>query len=234
MDNVIDKIKKLLALAKSSNPHEAANAAARAAELMFEHKIQAADIEIAGQEKRPVEAVGESTLLAGKWREFWKGNLAEALSRSMMCRIYWDGGKLQIIGRRSDIETVSYLFSYLVLEIERMATETWKERSALVAEHGTKWKNAFRWGAVVAIARRLQEQVAATHTRASTGALVLLRKDEAEVEEAIKRLKLRKLSCTGASSRDGYSQGHRAGREMQISGARGAIAGSAKRIAAEA
>src|SRR5215471_21045969 len=98
MDNVIDKIKKLLALSESSNPHEAANAAARAAELMFEHKIQSADLEIAGGGKRPAEAVIETTLHGGKWREFWKGQLADSLARSMGCRVYWHGGHLQIIG----------------------------------------------------------------------------------------------------------------------------------------
>jgi hypothetical protein len=85
--DIVDKVKKLLALSKSSNPNEAAAAAARAAELMFEHKIEAADLEITGGAKRPVEAVTEATLSNGDWREFWKGQLAEAVARSMSCRV---------------------------------------------------------------------------------------------------------------------------------------------------
>jgi uncharacterized protein DUF2786 len=231
MDNVIDKIRKLLALSKSANPHEAANAAARAAELMFEHKIEAADLEIAGHGKRPMEAVTEETLLDGEWRAFWKGTLADGVARSMSCRVYWYGPWMQIIGRKSDVNTVRYLFGFLVLEIERMATEGWTQRSALVAEHGTKWKNAFRWGAVHAIGRRLYEQSVAREAMAHTGALVLVRRDEAAVEDALQRHKLGKpISGTEPSSRDGYSQGERAGREMQMSGAHAAIGGSKDRL----
>jgi hypothetical protein len=228
--DVIDKVKKLLALSKSTNPHEAATAAARAAELMFEHKLEAADLELSGEGKRPVEAVTEATLHQGKWREFWKGNLANAVAQAMGCRVYWLGSHLQIIGRKSDTETVRYLYGFLVLEIERMAAETWRERSAQVREHGTKWKNAFRWGAVHAIAVRLREQGGARAATANAGALVLLRKDEAEVDDAMKRLKLRRLSCTAASSEDGYAEGHRAGRALELSGARGAIEPSKKRV----
>jgi hypothetical protein len=126
---------------------------------------------------------------------------------------------------------VSYLFGFLVLEIERMAAEGWKERRGRVAEHGTKWKNSFRWGAVYAISRRLEEQAAAKQATVNSAALVLLRKDDAEVDAAIDRLKLRKLSGAAPSSADGYREGQRAGREMQMSGAPGAIEASKKRVA---
>lgn len=42
---VLDKVRKLLELAKSANEHEAATAAARAAELMLKHQIEEADLE---------------------------------------------------------------------------------------------------------------------------------------------------------------------------------------------
>ncbi|KKN57368.1 hypothetical protein LCGC14_0562740, partial [marine sediment metagenome] len=38
-EKLIDKVKKLLALSTSANEHEAANAAATAQRIMFEHKI---------------------------------------------------------------------------------------------------------------------------------------------------------------------------------------------------
>ncbi|OCG27981.1 hypothetical protein A9G45_13260 [Gilliamella sp. HK2] len=45
-EKYIDKIKKLLALAKSTNPHEAAIAMQRALKLMKEHDINASDVEL--------------------------------------------------------------------------------------------------------------------------------------------------------------------------------------------
>jgi hypothetical protein len=112
-----------------------------------------------------------------------------------------------------------------------MAAAGWKERSGYVAEHGTKWKNSFRWGAVYAIERRLEEQATAKQSTANSAALVLLRKDDAEVDAALDRLKLRKLSGRAPSSADGYRAGQRAGREMQMSGARGSIEASKQRVA---
>ena len=44
VSKVAEKVRKLLALATSSNVHEAANAAAQAQKLMQEHKLTAADV----------------------------------------------------------------------------------------------------------------------------------------------------------------------------------------------
>ena len=44
-DKLLDRIKRLLRLAESSNVHEAASAAARAQELMSRHRIEAASLE---------------------------------------------------------------------------------------------------------------------------------------------------------------------------------------------
>lgn len=44
---IVDKVQKLLRLAQSSNPHEAANAAACAQELIDRHHLSDAMLEIA-------------------------------------------------------------------------------------------------------------------------------------------------------------------------------------------
>ena len=54
MEKIIERIKKLLELSKSSNEHEAAIAASRAAELMMDHQISEAEIHSSSVRAEPV------------------------------------------------------------------------------------------------------------------------------------------------------------------------------------
>lgn len=231
--DVIDKIRKLLALSTSSNPHEAANAAARAQELMFAHKIESADLEIAGS-KQEAEPVGDHTILSARWREPWKGSLANAIAHSIGCRMYWHGPNIQIVGRRSEVETGRYLFGYLVLEIERLATVGWSLRRGTTSENATVWKNNFRLGAVVTIRERFDAQKRDQEAKArvtSCTALAIVQRDEAAVVAFYKRLDLRgKVRTSSKTSRDGYAAGQVAGGSIEWGGARAAIGGSKQRL----
>ena len=45
LNRIVDRVKKLLALSTSANPHEAALAAAKAQELLFRHNLSMAMVE---------------------------------------------------------------------------------------------------------------------------------------------------------------------------------------------
>lgn len=212
---IVDRIRKLLALATSDNVNEAANAAARAQELMKEHQIEMADISVQTGKEMPREDVKEEVLEGTGSRSKalkWRVQLAGTLARAFNGRIFFYSGtdKIVIIARPSDAQTVRYLLGYLGMEIERLCTKEW---AALIGEYksgeyqglqpprATAWKNSFRDGAVHAITAKLQQKdrpataprpaitAAAESSRAQ--ALVLVRKaDElakVQVEAAMKK-----------------------------------------------
>lgn len=160
-EKAFQQIKKLLKLAKSDNANEAELAAARAQELMLYHQIDAADIDLTeGEAPRPKEEIGRETLDSGKQRRtIWKGRLASAVAKGFGCRMYWQGKHTIIVGRPSDVQTVKYLYDFLVRELERLAADDfmmYKLEGGNV--HGKTWKTNFYDGAVEAIDVRLYEQ----------------------------------------------------------------------------
>ena len=236
-EKIIDKIKKLLALSKSSNEHEAANAAARAAELMAEHQIAEASIRVE-DETHVAEPIQVERIYEARKRIAWKGALAHALADSLGAKMFWSGGDIRIFGRTSAIQTISYMLMYFSAEIERLCRSAWIAESVgddPPISTQTTWKNAFRLGAAGVIAQRLREQAHAEKGRRDhvtavvapsstmSRALVLVRKDEIALEDDYARYRtangFRKTPAIGrVSSCDGYSAGREAGRGVSLGG----------------
>ena len=227
---IADRIRKLLALSHSSNQNEAATAAARAAELMAEHRIHAAMLD--ETEHEPVEARSLDT--AGRVVT-WKGALARGIAHSFGCRTYWSRDffdikvrtHIMVVGRDGDVDAVRYTYLYLCNEIDRLAADGWRELPEIYARCDTprRWKNAFRVGAATAIARRLVEardqsfaraRAPSTATDAKLAALVRIERDEAEVDAFMATLRLRRASARRVSSASGLSAGSTAGRSVDI------------------
>ncbi len=149
---IVDRIRKLLELSKhNTNVNEAASAAALAARLMAQHAIEAADLE-AADPSAAVEGLTHETLYddGGARLPWWRWVLADALCRANGCKGYGQGGgRLGIIGRASNAQTVRYLFGYLVLEIERLCSEIASVECPPGAGSGyaRTWRNSFRLGA---------------------------------------------------------------------------------------
>lgn len=230
-DKILDRIRKLLALARSSNPHEAAAAAARAAELMAQHQLAEASLE------REVEAVGEHELDRCGRKVTWKSMLARGVCLACGCDCYWarpwidgaGGRSLRIIGRAADVDAARYLYAYLVREIERLTRAAWNGRHshAKAMESARAWKNAFRSGAASEIARRLrtarQDALDAARKRAvddaaTSEALVRVDRDAAAVTDYMSRLHLVSARRALVSSATGLYQGTLAGQQVNLGG----------------
>ena len=78
-----EKIKKLLALSKSPNEHEAQSALAKAQQLMAEHKISMAEVEDKEQRKA-YEHLAEVTYSAR--RDPWILRLSQVISKNYCVR----------------------------------------------------------------------------------------------------------------------------------------------------
>jgi hypothetical protein len=129
-ERILAKIRKLQALARSSNEHEAATAAARAAELLAEHQLTEAEL---GEPSAVVDE-GISDTRGGKAPD-WEGQLIKGIAAGTGARIYFERrrrggpwvGAWKAIGTPDQIATARYLLQALRREIERLADAAYTE-----------------------------------------------------------------------------------------------------------
>lgn len=240
----IAKVAKLLRLAQSNNPHEAALAASRAQEIMDRFKLQGGDISLDGEAKpnEPVQHFVHDPLdVDGS--ALWKGRLGVTIAKQNQCKLYKSGGTTCLIGRASDVNAVRYIYAWLVREIDRLAERDCKGCGR------TYWNN-FRHGAVETVCNRLRasakEVVSAVRAEAvakdsaiiGSHALMIVEKSlatiaqqEKEVEDyGREKLNLRKASASRTQFHSGARDaGRRAGGEVRM-GNHGALSGGYKRL----
>ena len=247
-DEALQKAAKLLRLAESQNPHEAALAAARAQELLDKYELDRAAIELDGGAPEPPEEIvdfgrrGDALTapdinpnVVGKT---WPRRLALALARANGCFLYFtSGGKfehgLNLVGRPSDVAKVRYLFQYLTGEVLRLS------RRDCAGSSGS-WTRNYQLGVVDEIATQLRRareaaqdafrREAAGETRALVKvdqaiAVVSQRRDDAEAF-ANELHNFKTARSTVMSFQPGArAAGRAAGREIKLGGARGALSG---------
>jgi len=159
MDNVIDKVKKLLAMAERGTEHEAAIAAAKAQSLLMQHNIDLTHFN-PGDSEAVVE-VREWLLEAMSRRQIWKGNLANAIAETNFCRMWWLGADIKLVGKEHNVQIARHLYSYLVEAIERATQEALtaaRQQGPLDFINARTWANSFRLGCAYRLCSRLREQ----------------------------------------------------------------------------
>lgn len=150
--DLLDRVRKLLALAGSSNVHEAAAAAARAQALVRAHQLEdwlAAEAEL---DADPITDGRDAPLEVARKIRTWKLALAGALADANgLVAWVWDRGDGKAVclaGRARDREAALALWEALVRRIEWLSATAGPGRSRA-------WHEAFRIGAADAIADRL-------------------------------------------------------------------------------
>lgn len=240
-DKILDRVRKLLELAHSDNVNEAGNAAARAQELMSRHNISEAMLTPAGA---PEEQPEEDLLFVAGAYQRWRGSLAVVMGEANQCLVFRTGPALRIVGRPSDVQTVRYLFVYVVREIERLC----KFDADLRGNPGKTWCNNYKHGASNEVARRLRESArearAAMRREADAGdtlgsgtALVLVNNALAKLDargaavEAWRvKLELKKAkSYSSALDETARLAGQRAGKSIDLSNAKGALGSGSRK-----
>ena len=211
---MLDRVRKLLALAGSPNVHEAALAAARAQALIDAHRLQHL---LDAEHEDPVGDDRGHPLESGRRLRKWKSVLAQSLASLNGCIAYTErSGKqkhIVLVGTAADRAAVVALWEWLVRRIE------W-----LSATHGAgrdrRWHQAFRIGAVATITERLR---AGQHDAAATlesAALVQVREGLARRQQRVSEYAERNLNLKpGRGVRvdpDAYREGRAAGRAVVL------------------
>jgi hypothetical protein len=179
-EQIIEKVRKLLALARSDNEHEAAAAAGAAERLLQEHRLSEVDLECAAEPTERAQADTEPLEQLGHALATWKSHLAASLCRlhGCHCAVDWTTGagnkRIRIYGRPSDTASVRYLYAWLTSTIESLAHRHGRGK-------GRTWANSYRIGAAVGVVQAMDAASTQAREQATSSALV---KVDARTEEA--------------------------------------------------
>jgi hypothetical protein len=205
-NNILEKIKKLLRLSGSSNPHEAALALAKALALADEHNLKLCEIE---REATDRVELGRKDF-AKRQRMAYEWHLGfNVIQNYFNVSVCYGQYEFTLIGREDDIAVAHYVFDFLV----RKAREVVSERKRLgYYLSGLQIKN-LKQGFFDGIYHQLQlkrfEMVAAN----CKFSLVLANQQQARLDEMARlfgKVRERKIK-EPASSPHEYQIGYREG-----------------------
>lgn len=213
---IIEKIAALLRLAENAGTAaEAENAAAHAARLMAQYRVDAAEVGASGVEpEEPIHCATEALYEEDARATTWLGVLALGIAKSQSCEVWYSrrGWRrvLRIAGRASDIAAVRYLYAYLSCEIDRLARGA--QRSGAIAP-GKTAANNFRHGAVSEVIARLKSETQAVYTAAGSTALATVDDHRAAVRVWTQKFTGSSLRAKSSSRSNVDYHAREAGRE---------------------
>lgn len=222
LEAVMDRVRKLLALSKSDNEHEAATAIAAAQKLLTKHGLEMADV--------PADDPLVWGVVADGGR-LWISVLAEAVATANQCRAITSRVRISgrtrtqisFCGRRSDMTKARFLLEYYIRETNRLC-------GIHGARRGRTWANNFCHGVVDALEAALQRAVDQAARETSNGGITALIRLDARGDEAEELLhKLHPGARTKAfafrSDESARATGREAGKTIAPSSASAAIEG---------
>jgi len=240
LEEAIEKARKLLNLANSDNPNEAASAAAQAQKILDKYEITKTMLEEHGEEEPDNEdvAIFNKAPLHEATRfnlDKWRSRLAQIIANNNMCDIFLrtagNNKQVIIVGRPSDVEKVRYLFDWMFTETERLCSRDG-------VGMGRTWRNNYRHGIVDTISKKMieaRQEVVAELKAVNSSSTALVRVESAlqKIEKRTEQSKSKVKEVTGGKSDYGSRmtwqgearlQGRKAGEEINVNTkARGAL-----------
>lgn len=146
-DKIVDRIRKLFALATSPNEAEAALAMAKAHEMLKQYNLALADVQ--GGEKPDVQQVVVER--GGKFSG-WRADLLDAVARSNYCCMTWCSMRgsyaMRLFGREANVAVAQETFAYLAETVERLGRKAGNYRGVNA--------DSYRRGMVQRLSERLR------------------------------------------------------------------------------
>lgn len=134
-DNIIEKIKKLLALANdgAATENEAMVAMLKAQKLMAENGVGESDLGSGGNKIVSLPVTDESVPAGGRYKKY-RVPLALAICRSYRCECYLMGNELCILGFEQDVKIALEVYRYAYAFILRTGNKICRERLKMYGE----------------------------------------------------------------------------------------------------
>lgn len=224
-DKVIAKIKKCLALAKSSNEHEAAAALRQAQKLMQSHGISDLDIEHADIQEEGTRA--GAVQKPARWECGLATRVASAFNCSVFLACAYPAGRWVFVGATPSGEIARYAFEVLYRQAKRARAQHIKTALKRCTTTRTRRADLFCEGWVMA-ATELVERFAGNEAAQARITAYLEHKHKLTSFQGRNRNEGRSLTERDYGDMEA---GHRVGRDAQLN--RG-VGGADQHLALEA
>ena len=219
-EEVIELVRRCLALSKSTNEHEAALALAKAQQILFEHNLSMAEVQSADEFSKKVSGMSQSKLsVKGKRNHgHWKPQLIHRISRYNFCSIIlssWDD-TVYLIGQPINIEVVSDMYNWIVEQLENMASEYCKNYRGI--DRIPTFRRGFFDGAVYEIGNRLYRNQEELKSKTESSTALVVQNEEmlkSYIEQKFGELRPGRVS-RGSGSYDGHRAGREAGSKVDL------------------
>ncbi|MBE9123794.1 DUF2786 domain-containing protein [Tychonema sp. LEGE 07199] len=218
--SIVEKIKKLLALATSSNENESTAAAEKASVLLAQYNLGLADLGPNHQEEIDETGV-ETTSKFVTWKMMLLSGIAEANGCTGMRNTYT--GNMFLVGSSTNLIVCKHLYEYLSSAIEKRA----KYRKG--SGRGLAYLNAFRVGCATRLRQRLLEQkremeesgIPGEGNAAATPAIVvrsMFEKNQQAIADYLKGrgVKVKTRTDSQVSSEAGFNSGYEVGDKISL------------------
>lgn len=236
-ENIVERIKKMLALAEdtAASPNEAATAAKMAENLMRKYNLEHADViqdELAkgGAIVREF-AIDDFDHTASRY-PVWMNILAVAVANLFECHAdmahtyKFSGSKpcvnIRFIGYKTDVEVARWTFSYLINQISRLCDKWWETFQK--SEEYRPWftaktsKKSYREGAGQELIDKINAMVASREQemkQSVTGTALVVSKKKA-IEAEFGDFKYTEKKSEGEFHPDAYRSGRKDAKNINI------------------
>jgi hypothetical protein len=212
---LIDRVRKLLNLAASTNEHEAAAAAAKAHALLAEYNLTIADV---GEETVTSNATKSRTKTRKKL-ESWAFDLAQCVSEAFDCGYYHRGdGQTTFVGVGADPEVCAWTFGYLYKTLLRMASAYMRNRWIYSSKEQRAMRASYLLAATFVVGKRMREQKQTAPV--TSDALVLVKSEavDAAMPDDLRVRDFKEQVLDAAAVRAGVAAGHSVSLAIPVSG----------------
>ena len=192
---LIEKLRKILALTTSPVEGEAQAATFKLKELLTEHNLEIADLEKRGCNVAPEILKQQHDL--GKAAFQWKLDLADMIAKHFFCHSLtgrygrWSSDKeVHFIGRPDNVEALQMIYVWLINQIKAISAQARRDHYVRTNEHidPLRWQVSFGRGVVDRLDDRLEDLMKrkqAMAAKESAGALVI--HHEAEISDYLEK-----------------------------------------------
>lgn len=151
-ENIVELIKKCLALSKSPNENEAALAMAKAQELLLKYNLDMAAIKTTDNEQyTPAESTMINEIVDFSDYSTWQATLLNAISIRNFCKVIRiSRQEYHILGTRANVRSVEAMYNWVEPQITRLILQSGYKRGE---------KSAYAYGIINTIGKRLDESM---------------------------------------------------------------------------
>lgn len=214
-EDIIELIRKCLALSGSSNEYEAALALSKAQELLEKYNLSMREVKDIPQGSWDLL---DYDLPFEKKLQDWKIRLFNHIAKANLCYLLTEGPRIHILGLSWNISAVLEMALWVINQLEMYAS--FKTMSYSGPDPKLAYRNSFIWSAVSEIQKRLNEsQTSRMDSDINTRALII---DSKEQLMLFVNEKYPERSFTGKyhsnTSLDGHRDGIVTGRSIGLVG----------------